>query len=362
VAGCSGAAKLDPCTGGTVVRVADGDTAATALVADDRGYVAFWVGGDGGLWAVRPGIGTATRLRTWTFDFTLSVARVSGGFLACGASRAVRFDTPRAGECDVINGDLAVASTSRPSVGVIFSLGRTQNGLVAIAYRDEQQDLVTVHVDETGQPLDSATPAPCADFGLVWSAAGVACLVPSDPQCGAPLPDAGFAKCRATLRVYRDDGSVVLAVEDISPGPGFNEPFQAHLASSGDGWLVSWIEQETWHGRLVSATGAVQTLPDVPAPQTDNSATGLVAVPGGYAATLSEETSGYVVPNVFIVTAEGQERAPARLADPSGDLQRHFTGSLLESASFGGGFGLLWEAASADDEHHLLFRAMGCPQ
>jgi hypothetical protein len=327
LAACGGGpAKLDPCTGGTVVRVADGDTRATALVADDRGYVAFWVGGDGGLWAVRPGIGTATKLRAWMFGFTLSVARVSGGFLACGAARGGSFDMPRAGECDAIDADLAVTSTSRPSFGVIVSLGRTQKGLVAVAYRDEQQDLVTVHVDERGQPLDGPAPAPCGDFGLVWSAAGVARLVASDPHCGEPRPDAGSAECRATLRVYRDDGSAALAVVDISPGPGFNEAFQAHLAASGDGWLVSWIEDATWHGRLVSATGAVQTLPDVPAPQMDNSATGLVAVPGGYAATLSEETSGYVVPNVFIVTAEGQERAPARLADPSGHMQRHFTG------------------------------------
>jgi hypothetical protein len=351
LASCSNpAAKPDPCAMGELIRVVDGSYTASALDSDAVGYVVFWSRADlpylpttYSLWATRPG-GTAVRLvgSVQMID-AIATASAAAGWLVCAGD-----------QCIVVGPDLGVLATSSRVPARVVAAGRTSDGLVIVG--DQM-----VRVDETGGPVGSTVPAPCT--GVVFTDAGLACLLQSVPGCGLPIPD-GPTECLATLHVFRADASTVLDVPDISPGPAKNEPpFLPRLAAVGDGWLISWVQYEAWHGRLVSAAGAVEALPDVPASGNSNDDTGLAEVPGGAIATLVEHANGdSTIPVTFFISADGHVGTPARLVDPGGELTQNVTGARLRSASHGSGYALIWNGRTADQQDHLAFRAMGCPR
>jgi hypothetical protein len=373
--GGSDSPSFDPCVASdtvTLVEPREESRSGFSLLADDHGYAAFFSGPAiegmperGPVFATRAG-SSPRLLNPGANAQALAAARVAGGFLVCWDSQASSAGEPRRSGCLLVDERLAVVRDWRPSFGTVASFSRVGSQLYALSWPDTDPAPIEWRaLDENGEPQGAAMAPPCPEWAgwgdrrMAASALGVACLIPSDPQCGRQFDEP--PDCTYGLELHTPDGRLLFSVAAIAPFGVYGSTILANVAARDDGLLVGWTDRESiWHGIPVAPNGSLGPQVDVPGAMVEH----LHAVGGGYLATWGGGVDAprlYRWPMMMLLSPLGEvSRPPAEVAPQRDDLPFQY-GPVAVGTS-GDGIAVLWEGAedTAFYPSALLFRSLGC--
>lgn len=350
---------------------------AYAVAGDAGGYLLLWTnaltldaGPVAGLFAARPG-GEVHQLVEGQDAMSVVSTDVDDGVLACYwwqyepcASFAGCMS------CIVVRPTLEVAhgptlvATLQDQDAPWAALVRLEGALFALAFTYVVPDMLLLPLDERGVVQGEPVPLPCrADFGalrspVAWNDTRLACLVPSDRDCGTQWEEPG---CTYSLRVVDERGSILAEVADPAPWIG-GLSGAANLVGDGDGFLLAWRDLSPGLAvRAVDNDGSLGVTTVVPVSDLIASGPWLAATPLGYDATWTEqfEPNRYGL-RMAVLDRNGAVLAgPSWFAPPTDDVpynERPVVGTA------GGGMAVLWNGVFNDRTFHtrLLFRDFGC--